>query len=176
MADAQKITELAELAATPAATDILAIVDDPAGGSATKKITVANLQGSIGGIIATNLCDKSADEVITGEWAIPSAIHNFTASHTMVIGDAEQTVRYRGSTASQVFTIPANASVAFPLGTMIGIENDGTESITVAITTDLLTWSKDNTTGTRTLASGASAVIQKVYETSWKISGSALVT
>jgi len=40
-----KITELTELAATPATTDILVVVDDPGGSPVTKKITVANLLG-----------------------------------------------------------------------------------------------------------------------------------
>ena len=47
MAD-QKITELTELNATPDTTDLVAIVDDVAGTPVTKKITIANLLGSIG--------------------------------------------------------------------------------------------------------------------------------
>ena len=99
-----------------------------------------------------------------------------TASYTGIMSDRGRTIRYTGATASKVHTIPANASVAYPIGTMIGIENDGSVTMTVAITTDTLTWSKDNTTGTRTLAAGASCVIKKTTATTWKISGSALVT
>ena len=105
-----------------------------------------------------------------------SPINGITADYTMVYGDKGKTIRFTGSTAAQTITIPANASVAYPLGTMIGIENDGTVSVTLAITTDTLTWSKDNTTGSRTLGAGASAVIKKVSSTGWKIAGSALVT
>lgn len=105
-----------------------------------------------------------------------SAILGKTANYTMVIADQGQTVRFTGATAAQTFTIPANSSVAYPTGTLIGIENDGSVAISLAITTDTLTWSKDNTTGTRTLAAGASAVIHKVTTTAWKVSGSALVT
>ena len=46
MADA-KITALVELATTPDNADILAIVDDVAGSPITKKITIANLLGSV---------------------------------------------------------------------------------------------------------------------------------
>lgn len=46
MADS-KITELTGLGATPASTDILPIVDDPGGTPVTKKVTVANLLGSL---------------------------------------------------------------------------------------------------------------------------------
>jgi hypothetical protein len=99
-----------------------------------------------------------------------------TATYELVIGDRGRTIWFTGATASKVCTIPADASVAFPIGSMVGIENDGSVNMTIAITTDTLTWSKDNTTGTRTLAPGASCVIKKVAATSWKISGSALVT
>jgi len=136
-----------------------------------------NVTGTnIGGITQANLVDKSANEVVSGEWSVPSIIRGKVANYTLVLGDAGQTVRFTGSTAAQTFTIPANASVAFPIGTMIGFENDGSVSISLAITTDTLTWSKDNTTGTRTLAAGASAVIKKTTSTTWKVSGSALVT
>jgi len=42
-----KITNLTELAVTPVGTDILTIVDDPAGTPITKKITVDNLTGLV---------------------------------------------------------------------------------------------------------------------------------
>ena len=131
---------------------------------------------SYGGITEGDLLDKSADEIVSGEWNIPSAIQGKTASYTLVIGDAGQTIRFTGSTASKVLTIPANGSVAFTEGTLIAIHNDGTVDMTVAITTDTLTWAKNNTTGTRTLAPGATAIIQKVASTAWKIAGSALVS
>jgi hypothetical protein len=105
-----------------------------------------------------------------------SEINGKTASYQLIYSDRGKTVRFTGATASKVCTIPANGTTAFPIGTMIGIENDGSVTMTIAITTDTLTWSKDNTTGTRTLAAGASCVIKKVASTSWKIAGSALVT
>ena len=115
-------------------------------------------------------------KVVTAEWNVPAIARNKTASYTMVLGDAGQVVRFTGSTASKVCTIPANASVAFPIGTMIGITNDGSVTMTLAITTDTMTWGKDNTTGTRTLAAGADCVILKTTATTWKVNGSALVT
>lgn len=116
------------------------------------------------------------NEVIIAEWSVPSVPRNKTASYTMVLGDAGQTVRFTGSTASKVCTIPANGAVAFPDGTLICVINDGSVDMTLVITTDTLTWSKDNTTGTRTLAPGADLVIHKVTSTGWKVNGSALVT
>ena len=45
----KRITELNELNAQPADSDIIAIVDDPAGSAEIKKITVANLLAGAGG-------------------------------------------------------------------------------------------------------------------------------
>lgn len=127
-------------------------------------------------ITDTNLVDKSAAEAVSGEWSVPSIIRGKTTDYTMVLGDAGQTVRTTGSTAAQTITIPANASVAYPIGTLICIENDSSVDWSLAITTDTMTWSADNTTGTRTLGAGASAVIHKTTATTWKVAGSALVT
>jgi hypothetical protein len=116
------------------------------------------------------------DVVVTGEWSVPAVARNNTASSGIVLADAGQLVRFTGATASKVCTIPANADIAFPIGTMIGITNDGSVTMTLAITTDTMTWGKDNTTGTRTLAAGADCVILKTTATTWKVNGSALVT
>jgi len=135
---------------------------------------------SAGGIEAMRMSESGSlisttmEGDVAGNFITP--VNGQAANYTMLLSDAGKTIRFTGATAAQTYTIPANASVAYPIGTMIGIENDGSVAISLAITTDTLTWSKDNTTGTRTLAAGASAVIKKTTATTWKISGSALVT
>jgi len=57
MAD-QKITALTELAAAPDDSDVLVIVDDPAGSPATKKITASNLNKEQS-IIVTSLASDT---------------------------------------------------------------------------------------------------------------------
>ncbi len=101
-----------------------------------------------------------------------STINTQNVSYTLVITDKGKTIHKASGGAGETITIPANASVAFPIGTLIAIENDGGGTLTVAITTDTLTWSEDNTTGSRTLADGGACVIQKMTATTWKISGS----
>ena len=123
-------------------------------------------------ITDTNLVDKSANEVITGAWAIPSLINTQNGNYTLVLGDAGKTIHKVSGAAGETITIPANASVAFPNGTLIAVENDGGGTLTVAITSDTLTWSEDNTTGSRTLADGGGLVIQKMTSTTWKCAGS----
>jgi len=126
--------------------------------------------------VDTDIARHDTAGVTTAQWSVLSIIRGVTSDDTMVLTDAGKTIRSTGSTAAQTITIPANGSVAYPIGTMIGIENDSSVDWSLAITTDTLTWSKDNTTGTRTLGAGASAVIKKVTATAWKVAGSALVT
>lgn len=147
----------------------------------TKRSSTLNDIPSAGQLVEGELAVNTNDKKLYSKTASVvflvgvSQIRGKTASYTLVPADAEQTIRFTGSTASKVLTIPASSTI-FPLGAMICVHNDGSVDMTIAITTDTLTWSKDNTTGTRTLAPGATAVLQNVVATSWKISGSALVT
>lgn len=94
-----------------------------------------------------------------------------TTSYTLALVDSGHHVYLTGSTAAQSITIPANASIAFPIGTTISIVNGATVSWTVPITTDTLTLAGGTTSGTRTLAVGAVATLIKVDTTKWYISG-----
>lgn len=94
-----------------------------------------------------------------------------TASYTFVLADAAGHVYFTGSTASQTMTIPANASVAYPIGTVLSVVNNSSVTLSVAITTDTLKLAGSGTTGTRTLAVGAVATCIKVASTTWFISG-----
>ena len=106
------------------------------------------------------LIDPSVSEIVA-----------VTASRNLVLSDKGKTISFSGAVASQIMTIPANSSVAYPIGTFLGFDNSGSVDIQVAITTDTLTWADDGTTGTRTIAAGGYAVAQKVAATAWKIAG-----
>ena len=93
------------------------------------------------------------------------------ANYTLVLNDAGKSVYLTGSTASQSITIPANASVAFPIGTVIEIISEATVNWSISITTDTLLLLGSGSTGTRTLSQYGKAVIQKVTATKWVISG-----
>ena len=80
---------------------------------------------------------------------------------------------YHTSGSAHTWTIPANASVAFPIGTVILLENEsGGGNVTVAITTDTLRWG--SSTGSRTLAANGSAAIKKVAATVWRMTGTGI--
>ena len=68
-------------------------------------------------------------------------------------------------------TIPANASVAFPIGTAIEISNSTNATVTISITSDTLRQSGTTNTGTRTLAVYGDCVIKKRAATLWHIAG-----
>lgn len=100
-----------------------------------------------------------------------------STDYTLVLTDGGKHIYHPvADTTARVWTIPANASVAFPIGTVVAFENDiGAGIITVAITTDTLVLvGTVGSTGSRTLASGGSAVALKVTATRWRISGDGL--
>ena len=93
-------------------------------------------------------------------------INTQASTYTLVIGDAGKTIYAGGN-----LTIPANSSVAFPVGTIVNVI--ASSAITVAITTDTLQWGGQATsqTGTRTVAAYGMASLIKVTSTIWYISG-----
>ena len=126
---------------------------------------------TIGGVSSGNLVDKSAAEVVTGNWSVPSNINEQNVSYTLVLGDAGQTIYKASGGAGETITIPANASVAFPIGTYVEIVNAGGGDLSIAITSDTLEGT-DGSQGTRTLPDNDIAVIHKVASTTWRYSAS----
>lgn len=97
-----------------------------------------------------------------------------TASYTLTMADLFKDIYLSGTTAAQTITIPANGSVAAPVGAWATITNDSNQNWSIAITTDTLAWSPTLATGTRTLAAGGTATIRKVSATRWWIFGTGL--
>lgn len=89
--------------------------------------------------------------------------------YTLVMSDAGKHY-YHVSATPHTLTIPANASVAFPIGTVIAIVNEnGAGAITLAITSDTLRWG--SSTGSRTIAADGTASLIKVTSTVWRLTG-----
>lgn len=99
-----------------------------------------------------------------------------SAAYTLVLGDSGKSIYHPSAdTTARTWTIPANSSVAFPIGTAITFDNDnGAGVITIAITTDTMRLAGAGTTGSRTLAANGIATAIKNGTTSWKISGTGL--
>ena len=98
-----------------------------------------------------------------------------SAAYTLVLADAGKHIYHPSTDATaRTFTIPANASVAYPIGTAITFVNMSTGAVTIAITTDTMYLSGAGTTGSRTLAQYGTATALKLTATTWIISGTNL--
>jgi hypothetical protein len=99
-----------------------------------------------------------------------------STAYTFVLADAN-TVKLHPSadTSARTWTIPANASVAYPLGTCLTIVNqNGAGVLTISITSDTMRLAGAGTTGSRTLAANGIATAIKLTTTEWLINGTGL--
>jgi hypothetical protein len=97
-----------------------------------------------------------------------------TGNYTLTLADSGDHIYHAVGAGAATYTIPANGSVAFPIGTAVTFINMSTTAISIAITTDTMYLSSAGTTGTRTLAQYGSATAIKLTSTTWLISGSGL--
>jgi hypothetical protein len=98
-----------------------------------------------------------------------------SAAYTAVLADSGKVIFHPSTDANaRTFTIPANGSVAYPIGTAITFINMTSQVVTIAITTDTMYLSSAGTTGSRSLAQYGSATAIKMTSTTWLISGSGL--
>ena len=102
-------------------------------------------------------------------------VNSQSAAYTLVLADSGKVILHPSSDANaRTFTIPANSSVAYPIGTAITFINMTSQVVTIAITTDTMYLSSAGTTGSRSLAQYGSATAIKITSTNWLISGSGL--
>lgn len=90
-----------------------------------------------------------------------------TASYTLALSDMGKHI----SNTTGGFVIPANGSVAFPIGATVVLYNNSGSTQTITITTDTLRQAGTTNTGTRTLAVYGVATLIKVTSTVWVVSG-----
>jgi len=98
-----------------------------------------------------------------------------SAAYTLVAADAGKHIFHPSTDANaRTFTIPANGSVAYPIGTAISFVNMTAQVVSIAITTDTMYLAGTGTTGTRSLAQYGTATALKMTSTTWIISGAGL--
>lgn len=122
----------------------------------------------IGGSVvpATNTVDS------VGYTGMPS--NSQSASYTTVASDAGKVILHPSTDDNaRTFTIAANSSVAYPIGTVLTFVNMK-NTVTIAVTSDTLTLASSGATGSRTLAVNGMATAIKVASTVWLISGNGL--
>ena len=102
-------------------------------------------------------------------------VNSQSAAYTAVLADSGKVIFHPSTDANaRTFTIPANGSVAYPIGTALTFINMTSQVVTIAITTDTMYLSAAGTTGSRSLAQYGSATAIKMTSTTWLISGSGL--
>lgn len=128
----------------------------------------------------TNKTISGADNTLTVDGTVPVGFRTIpqnsqSAAYTLVLDDSGKHIFHPvADNNARTFTIPANSSVAYPIGAAITFINMAVANVTIAITSDTLVFSPTGTTGSRTLATNGSATAIKITSTSWLISGSGL--
>ncbi|HEY2480645.1 MAG TPA: hypothetical protein VGI30_00415, partial [Caulobacteraceae bacterium] len=89
----------------------------------------------------------------------------------LLITDAGKTI-LQTTASAYTWTIPLNAAVAFPIGTVIAFIDTGSASVTIAPASGVtLNLAGAGTTGDRTLAQWGVATATKVGTDAWIIGG-----
>lgn len=156
VASATSINKMAITA--PATGSTLAVADG-------KTLTASNTL-TLAGTDSTTMTFPPASASI-GYINIPQ--NSQTTNYTTVLADSGKHIIMNGS--SLTFTIDSNANVPFAVGTVITIVNANASNLSIAITSDTLTFAGTTTTGTRTLGQNGIATAIKTASTSWLISG-----
>lgn len=182
--------------ATTTGSNVLTAVDQPAartaigGGTIGQDVFIATTQAAartaigalaagdnIGAATATTQSAGTANTTVATTAFVDTlrdvAANSQAASYTLALTDRGKSIDFTGSTG-QTITIPANASVAFPVGSVITITNTTANNLSIAITTDTLRQGGTANTGTRTLGQYGVATVRKVASTLWIIGGSGL--
>jgi hypothetical protein len=102
-------------------------------------------------------------------------VNSKSADYTLVLADSGKTIFHPAAdNTARTFTIPANSSVAYAVGTVLTFVNLAAADVTIAITTDTMYLAGPGTTGSRTLAEYGVASAVKLASTDWLISGNGL--
>ena len=94
-----------------------------------------------------------------------------SGDYTLILGDAGKHILHPSAdVAARTFTIPANATVAFDIGTVVTFVNqNGAGVVTIGITDDTMRLAGSGATGNRTLAANGVATALKLTATEWII-------
>ena len=122
--------------------------------------------GTSGNVLTSNGTTWTSTALPSSPVAYPQNIQ--TANYTLVLSDAGKQIFHPASdTATRTYTIPADASVAFPIGTVVlfTVEN-GAIPVSVAINANTLVFG-GGTTGTILVPANNTLMCVKVTATKW---------
>lgn len=141
---------------------------------AATSIPVASYTYTFSGPTAARTYTLPDASVSVGYLNIPQ--NSKSTDYTAVLADAGKHLLHPSAdTTARTFTIPANSSVAYEIGTALTFVNQASAGVmTIAITTDTMRLAGAGTTGSRTLAANGIATAVKLTSTEWIISGTGL--
>jgi hypothetical protein len=160
---------------TPSSANLAAALTDETGSGAAVFATSPTLVTPVLGTPSSGTlssCTVDGTDAV-GFRNIP--INSQSAAYTAVLADSGKCIFHPSTDANaRTFTIPANGSVAYPIGTAISFVNMTSQVVSIAITTDTMYLAGTGTTGTRSLAQYGTATALKMTSTTWIISGAGL--
>jgi hypothetical protein len=102
-------------------------------------------------------------------------VNSQSAAYTLLESDSGKVIFHPSTDANaRTYSIPANSSVPYPLGTVLSFVNYTSQVVTIAITSDTMYLAGAGSTGSRSLAQYGMATALKLTTTTWLISGSGL--
>jgi hypothetical protein len=169
-------TGVATFLGTPSSANLAAAVTDETG---TGSLVFATSPSLVTPVLGTPTSGTLSNCTVDGTDAVGfrnTPVNSQSGAYTLVLADSGKTILHPSAdTTARTFTIPANSSVAYPVGTVLTFVNqNGAGVVTIAITTDTMRLSPAGTTGSRTLAANGVATCVKLTSTEWIITGSGL--
>ena len=167
-------TGVATWLGTPSSANLAAAVTDETG---TGALVFANTPTLVTPVLGTPTSGQLSNCTVDGTDAVGfrnTPVNSQSAAYTLVLADSGKTILHPiADDNARTFTIPANSSVNYPIGTVISFVNL-INTVTIAITSDTMYLANDGATGSRTLAAYGMASAMKVASTTWIISGNGL--
>jgi hypothetical protein len=167
-------TGVATFLGTPSSANLAAAVTDETG---TGALVFANTPTLVTPVLGTPSSGTLSGCTVDGTDAVGfrnTPVNSQDEAYETVLADSGKTILHPvADDNARIFTIPANSSVAYPVGTVISFVNLQ-NTVTIAITTDTMYLANDGDTGDRTLAEYGMASAMKVASTTWIISGNGL--
>jgi hypothetical protein len=168
-------TNVATFLATPSSANLAAALTDETGSGAAVFATSPTLVTPVLGTPSSGTLSSCTVDGTNGVGYINIPQNSQSAAYTLVAADAGKHIFHPSTDANaRTFTIPANGSVAYPIGTAISFVNMTSQVVSIAITTDTMYLAGTGTTGTRSLAQYGTATALKMTSTTWIISGAGL--
>jgi hypothetical protein len=160
---------------TPSSANLATAVTDETG---TGSLVFATSPTLVTPVLGTPTSGTLSSCTVDGTDAVGfrnTPVNSQSTAYTAVLADAGKTLYHPASDANdRTFTIPANSSVAYAVGTVLTFVNLSANDLTIAITDDTMYLAGAGTTGSRTLTEYGIASAVKLASTTWLISGNNL--